>query len=168
VTKATIGNSNKCKMRWNFKVPFLQVHFHFFSNACQSQSGTIVDVVFKCFRRVITKICFKRSIKKHVNSWEEVIHRRTDWNFPIYSKFRFISILIIIDVKINNWKYLFVNPHSKPPAPLTQELAIEREKNPQFVFRIKNKATTHDISAVAFPSRSNGSFWEFKVIWLSG
>jgi hypothetical protein len=46
-------------------------------------------------------------------------------------------------------------------------LAIEREKNPQFVSGVKHKATAKDIDA-AFPSGLNGSFWQFKVMALSG
>jgi hypothetical protein len=51
---------------------------------------------------------------------------------------------------------------------LTQELAIQREKNPQFVFGVKHKATAKDIDAAEFKSRLNGSFWQFKLRALSG
>jgi hypothetical protein len=63
----------------------------------------------------------------------------------------------------------FVNSQNLPHQ-LTQELAIQREKNGQFVFGVKHKATAEDIDDVASPSWSNGSdsFRQFKVMCLSG
>jgi hypothetical protein len=98
-----------------FKWPFLPVlnPFYFFSNACQSQSGAIVDVVFKRFRLVIAKVCLERIIfTLPANSWVEVIHRGTDWNFAT-CKLLDLLALIMVDFKINCWKYvifIFVNP----------------------------------------------------------
>jgi hypothetical protein len=85
------------------KKSFLPVHFisSQISNACQSQPGTIFNVVFKWFRWIIAKIRLKSNINKHVNSWEEAIHRWTDWYFTT-CKLRFITVkLIRIESKIN-------------------------------------------------------------------
>jgi hypothetical protein len=50
---------------------------------------------------------------------------------------------------------------------LTQELAIQSEENPQFVFHIQHKSAARDIPVV-FSFRSNGSFRQFKEMVLSG
>jgi hypothetical protein len=46
-------------------------------------------------------------------------------------------------------------------------LAIQREKDRQFVARIQHKAAAKDIP-VGFHFLSNGSFRQFKEIFLSG
>jgi hypothetical protein len=50
---------------------------------------------------------------------------------------------------------------------LTQELAIQREKNCQFVLWVQNEAAAKDIPEL-FHFRSIGSFRQFKAMWLSG
>jgi hypothetical protein len=62
---------------------------------------------------------------------------------------------------------IFCNPQF-PRSELTQEMAIQREKNAQFVFGIHHQATAKDIDGVVFPSRLEDSFWQFKSLALSG
>jgi hypothetical protein len=62
---------------------------HFFSNAVQSQSRTMLDVVLKWFGRVIAKVGLKIHTRHHCDCWKEAIHGGTDLNFPT-CKFIFI------------------------------------------------------------------------------
>jgi hypothetical protein len=58
----------------------------------------------------------------------------------------------------------FLNfPHSE----LTQEFAIQREKNGQFVLGVQHKATAIDIPVLFLFRSTNGSFRQFKSMLLS-
>jgi hypothetical protein len=63
-------------------MPFLCeiISFLLFLNAGQSQSGTIFDVILKWFPLwIIAKIGLNNTIQQ-TDTWEEAIHRWTDWN----------------------------------------------------------------------------------------
>jgi hypothetical protein len=86
--KSTKGKSNKYVFFQN--AICARSFFYFYSNAGQSQSGTLFDVVFERIRRVIAKICLNSSIVIQINSWKEAIHRNIDWNSST-CKFGFIN-----------------------------------------------------------------------------
>jgi hypothetical protein len=63
--------------------------------------------------------------------------------------------------------YFFVNPQDLQHQ-LTQEIAIQCEKNPRFVFGVKHNSTAQDIDVIEFPYRLNGYFWQFHLMMFSG
>jgi hypothetical protein len=90
------------------------IHFRLFSNAGQSQSETIADVILKWFGWVVAKICFKRTIPKF-NCRKEAIHGRTDWNFSTY-KLRFIRApLFMVYFKLLIENNVLVNIENRTP-----------------------------------------------------
>jgi hypothetical protein len=116
--------STKCQ---KISVPFIS----FFSNTGQSQSGTIVYVVFKRFRGIIAKVCLifiHIPIAHHCDCRKEAIHSGTDWNFSS-CKFRFIrEPLIMVDLKLIRL-FLFKISSPNPNSPMSLPFKVKKMHN---------------------------------------
>jgi hypothetical protein len=62
----------------------------------------------------------------------------------------------------------YANIYLKSLIKVTQQSAIQSEKNGHFVIWVYQQATAKDIPAVVFPRRVNGSIRQLKAMYLSG